>query len=45
MKRSKPLVFWTKGKTDLPTSNNPSGETQEKMTVLKQEETVRKYLF
>ena len=42
MKRSKPPVFWTKGKADLPTSNNPKGETREKIIGLKHRETVRK---
>ena len=40
MKRSKPLVFWTKGKADLPTSNNPKVETRERNIDLKQGETV-----
>ena len=43
MKRSKPPVFWTKGKADLPTSNNPKGETREKIVGLKHRETVRKH--
>ena len=43
MKRSKPPVFWTKGKADLPTSNNPKGETREKIIGLKHRETVRKH--
>ena len=30
MKRSKPPVFWTKEKADLPTFNNQSGEAREK---------------
>ena len=30
MKRTTPLVFWTKGKADLPTSDNPSRETWKK---------------
>ena len=43
MERSKPPVFWTKGKADLPTSNNPKGETREKIIGLKHRETVRKH--
>ena len=43
MKRSKPLVFWTKGKADLSTSNNPKVETRERNIDLKQGETARKH--
>ena len=52
MKRSKPPVFWTKGKADLPTSNNPKGRHREivrkhfcKSTFFKERQNVSKLAY